>query len=165
MNLTAERLRQIVHYDPETGIFTWKMKSRPHCRVGDRAGHAKHNGYRAIGLEGIFREEHRLAWLYMTGEWPDGPLDHINRKPADNRWANLRRATCSQNQANRPAPRSDIPKGVTRVGSRWQSQITIRRKYHYLGRFKTMEEAAAAYERAAREAFGEFACFELRSAA
>jgi hypothetical protein len=100
--LTAERLRELLHYDPDTGDFTWRT-ARKRIPAGAIAGTVE-RGFRRItiggGRHGPRYSAHRLAWLYMTGAWPNGYLDHINRDPDDNRFANLRLATNSQNQAN-----------------------------------------------------------------
>src|SRR4029450_2313606 len=98
--LTAERLRELLDYDPETGDFTWKVNRR--CvRSGSVAGNVNCvDGYCYIGVDARRYHAHRLAWLYIKGAWPNDQIDHINGNKADNRFANLRQATHSQNQAN-----------------------------------------------------------------
>jgi hypothetical protein len=106
--ITAERLRQLLHYDPERGVFTWL--SRPAERswntrfAGTRAGTINGLGYVVIGILGRRYKAHRLAWLYVHGEWPGRELDHINCDKSDNRIANLRPATRSQNIARIKPP-------------------------------------------------------------
>jgi len=99
--LTAERLREVLRYEPETGVFVWRVRAARRIHVGAVAGNiSPSSGYRFIGVDCRLYGAHRLAWLYMTGEWPKHQVDHVNMDCADNRWANLRDATCSQNTAN-----------------------------------------------------------------
>jgi hypothetical protein len=85
--LTAERLRELLNYDPDTGVFTWRVRPVHSHRVGDIAGSVRTTrGYRLIGVAGRVYKAHRLAWLYMMGEWPKDQIDHINRDPSDNRF-------------------------------------------------------------------------------
>jgi hypothetical protein len=96
MTLTAERLREILGYDPETGLFT-RLVRTGRIRAGEVAGTAHSRGYRSIVIDGRVYLSHRLAWLYVHGEWPPEQIDHINRNRADNRLVNLRAAKQSQN--------------------------------------------------------------------
>jgi hypothetical protein len=101
--LTAERLRELLDYDPETGRFIWR-KDHPtakHIKAGSVAGTKNGRGYWVIGVAGAKYVAHRLAWLYVTGEWPAHLVDHENGDRLDNRFANLREATDSQNNFNR----------------------------------------------------------------
>jgi hypothetical protein len=156
--LTADQLRAVLHYDPDTGIFTRLI---PHAglKQGDRAGGLRTDGYVVIRVRGEMFKAHRLAWLYMTGEWPDGYIDHINMVRADNRWSNLRLATWAQNQQN-TARRSDNRSGFKGVGwhkdaGKWCARIKLGGRTKHIGLFATPEEAHAAYCRAAEER-GEF---------
>lgn len=161
-NLTAERLRELVDYNPETGEFVWIARGRPACRAGDPCGRISRQGYHEIGIEYRLHRANRLAWLYMTGEWPDRDVDHINRDKADNRWCNLRLATRSQNSANVAlAARRNTSGflGVTFDKSRnkWRAQIRIGGRKVNLGRFTDPVEAAKAHDAAAWQEFGDFA--------
>jgi len=153
--LTAERLRELLHYDPETGVFTRRVDRRPGVKAGDIAGHIKPNkGYRLIWI-GCNWMAHRLAWLYVHGSWPDGQLDHINQDKLDNRIANLRLVNHAQNMQNRPHQRNNVSgfKGVApcRKTGRWQALICSNNKQIHLGLFDSPELAHAAYcEAAAR---------------
>jgi hypothetical protein len=98
--LIAERLREVLNYDQHTGVFTWRVSPSNNVRVGARAGNVDTQGYRLISVDAKLYRANRLAWLYMTGEWPLTPLDHINCVRDDERWANLRPATVRQNNAN-----------------------------------------------------------------
>jgi hypothetical protein len=99
-NLTADRLRELVHYDPTTGLFTWTKNRAYKALGGTPAGYLNTNGYARITIDGISHAAHRLAWLYVHGRWPEATIDHINRIPHDNRLANLREASQSENNAN-----------------------------------------------------------------
>lgn len=155
--LTAERLREVVNYDPNTGLFAWRNPS-PWENKGWFRGADKGNGRHRIVIDGKRYMSNRLAWLYIYGVWPEHEIDHVNRIKSDDRIANLRQATPSQNSANRPAYRDGL-KGVHWDKERklWRSQIWARGKRHQLGRFATEEEAHAAYCEAAHRLHGDFA--------
>lgn len=159
--LTHERLREVLDYDPATGLFTWRVRTGPRCKIGDAAGTLHKKGYVRIKVDGVYYAAHRLAWLYVTGRWPHEQVDHRNRSRADNRWMNLRLATNSQNQANSLSRRSERGEGLkgayrTRQG-RWQAIIRRERRAVFLGTFNTEQEAHAAYLNAAIHQHGEFA--------
>lgn len=159
-HLTAQRLREILHYDQETGIFTW-LVWRP-CKgggrnVGDRAGCSTGaNGYREIGIDGASYFEHRLAWLYMTGTWPN-VIDHRDRCRSNNKFSNLRDRTYKQNQENRTVRKDSISgeKGVYHIASsgKWRASIKSNRKLIHIGCFATKEDAVAARQDAERMYF------------
>lgn len=157
--IDARRLREVLSYDPETGEFFWLVGIKGVC-AGDRAGGlSRSRGYWRIQLDGQRHTAHRLAWLYMTGEWPRDQIDHINGIRTDNRFANLREATNAQNGANSSKRENTTSKykGVDRRGKRWRAQIRSGGKKYCLGMFDTPEEAYAAYCAAARKFHGEFA--------
>ena len=147
-NLTAKYLREILNYDPETGIFTWRIKRRTsRFKPGDIAGTPAAKGHLAIKIDGQSYKAHRLAWLYMIGEWPTDQIDHKNRVPNDNRFANLRdcnTATNCQNQGIRKNNRSGF-KGIWKIQNRWKAAISVEMKRIYLGSFDTPEKASEAY--------------------
>jgi hypothetical protein len=162
MTLTAEHLRARLHYNPDTGVFTWlSSPSRKAVTfVGKPAGCVK-NGYITIGIDRVDYPAHRLAWLYVYGEWPAERIDHINLDRADNRISNLRQCTHSQNLANTRA-RSTNSSGYKGVyfhtgAKRWQAKIKVNYRSKHLGFFDTKEEAADAYRKGAELYFGEFA--------
>lgn len=158
--LSTERLRELVSYDPETGVFR-RRTGRP---IGKPAGYIASKGYRYIGVDRRIYRAARLAWLYMTGEWPPEQIDHINNVRDDDRFANLRKATPSQNSANglRYSTNTSGFKGVSqsrRDALRprpWRAEIRFKGKGYHLGFFATPEAAHAAYCDAARRFFGEF---------
>jgi len=99
--LTANRLRKVLNYAPTTGIFRWKVSVSSRAPVGAIAGAKNGRGYHQIRIGGRPYSASRLAWLYMTGRWPNSEISYINGKPSDTRWANLQEATPSPNR-NRP---------------------------------------------------------------
>ena len=146
--LTAEYLRSILHYDPETGIFTWKVSTSRRVKVGDVAGCSNGDGYLRLWLQSRLYLAHRLAWLYMNGEWPKDQLDHINRNRSDNRISNLREVTNKQNGQNKSKSSNNTSghAGVSwhKHGSKWQAHIKHNQKLIHLGCFNTIEEALSA---------------------
>lgn len=158
--LTQERLKESLHYDPETGKWTWRVDRTQKTRAGDEAGRPGKYRYCQIGLDRRPYMAHRLAWFYMTGSWPK-EVDHVDRNGHNNAWSNLREATRSQNNANRGARCAAGVKGVRKnarsVNKPYEASITVAGKKTFLGMFKTAEEANAAYFAAAKSYFGDFA--------
>lgn len=157
--ITAERLREIVDYNPETGIFTW-AKSRFGARKGDVCGRISHFGYREICVDYRLYRANRLAWLYMTGSFPKLGIDHINRMRNDDRWRNLREANQSQNSANVAIKKSNTS-GQTGVvwdkdRNKWRVQIRIKGKKTNLGRYDNFNDAVMVSKEALRKEFGEY---------
>ena len=146
--LTAEYLRSILHYSPETGIFTRKVSTANNVKAGDIAGSLDGDGYLLIGVQSRVHSAHRLAWFYVYGTWPKDQLDHINRNPADNRIANLREATNKQNlqNAGKYSHNTSGHPGVCwhKQRSKWRASIRHNQKLIHLGLFTTLEEAIAA---------------------
>jgi len=150
--LTHERLLQLVRYNAESGEFERLTKARKPKDGG--IGHV--NVYRYFHVDGKRYAAHRLAWLYVYGEWPSSELDHVNGDKLDNRIENLRLATRAENNANTKCRSKVGLKGVVKVRNRYRAGITIDRQFHYIGLFATAEEAHAAYLVRAQMAFGEF---------
>lgn len=165
--LTAARLRELLDYDPGTGVFRWRVYRSPNAQAGEiascvsKAPHDRGGGYRRIAIDGKTHTAHRLAWLYVTGEEAPPQIDHESTNRDDNRFSNLRVATHSDNAGNRGAQANNTSgfKGVTwhKGAGRWLAQIQRHGRHEYLGLFDTPEAAHAAYAKAARETFGEFA--------
>lgn len=153
--LTADRLKELLLYDQETGVFTWRTGRGVTTKHGDVAGSIASHGYRLITVDGKRYRAHRLAWLYVHGAWPEEEVDHINQKKDDNRIANLRHATHWENSQNRPMQANNKSgyRGVSkRKGrERWVAKIYTRGKCRLLGEFSSPEQANAAYQAAARE--------------
>lgn len=156
--ISLSELRKALDYSPDTGIFRWKIKSG-RSKIGKIAGTPTQPGYISICVSGHKYQAHRLAWLYMTRKWPRKEIDHINLIKTDNRFANLRVASKSENKANCPKPKTgkNPVKGVHKQRNKWVAQIQVNRKPTHLGSFKTIQEAAEAYLAAAKKFFGEFA--------
>ena len=145
--LTQSRLREVLSYDPETGVFTWRM-ARGRSPAGAIAGSVrKGSGRREINIDGRHYRSHRLAWFYMTGEWPAELVDHRNRQPEDDRWNNLREATNTQNTHNsvRKAGASGMVGARAMPNGRFRSEIRVAGGRKCLGTFATMNDAVAAY--------------------
>jgi hypothetical protein len=160
--LTHDRLLEVLSYDPETGKFHWlKRISIRIKKVGSEAGSVTPSGYLEIGIDGENYQIHRLAWFYMTGEWPKLQVDHKDTNRQNNKWDNLREATHGQNVQN-SGPRKNNKSGLKGVSfdksvGRWQARIMSERKLYLLGHFDTPEEAHAAYSEKARALHGAFA--------
>lgn len=157
--ITAEKLRSLFTYSQETGRFSRIVSRSSNANAGEQAGYLDTRGYLRIRIDGTLYSVHRLAWLYMTGEWPTEQIDHINRNKIDNRWANLRAATRCENQRNRRmAANNKIGlKGVRAHRKKWKAAIKIAGKRHHLGVFDCPAAAHFAYIVAADKHFGEFA--------
>lgn len=169
MSLTAEELKSVLSYDPDSGEFTWLVMPNGRVKVGSRAGTACSNNYFRIKVYGRKYQAHRLAWLYVHGAFPPDKLeiDHINGDKLDNRISNLRLATRFQNQANvklGPTNTSGA-KGVHwhKREKRWRAVIGSHGKKHYLGSFTSVALAKAAYDAAAKSLNGEFRPLEQSS--
>lgn len=148
-NLTAERLRELLHYDPETGVFT-NRTNRQRARAGTVAGAIVSNGYRGITLEYYPFMAHRLVWLYVYGRWPAGTIDHINGDRADNRLENLRDVSHAENMQNLRGPVSRNKSGFLGVSQlrrngKWAAFIKLNGKSRNLGSYDTPEDASRAY--------------------
>lgn len=157
--LTAERLRELVIYNPDTGEFTWAT-SRVGARKGDICGRISQFGYREIGIDYKLYKANRLAWLYMTGSFSKFGIDHINRVRDDDRWCNLREANQSQNSANvaRKKCNTSGQTGVTwdKDRNKWRVQIRIKGKKTNLGRYDNYDEAVKVSKDALIMEFGEY---------
>jgi hypothetical protein len=157
MTLTQAHLRHRLHYDPDTGVFTWlnPNKYRPEYK-GRGAGSLHTLGYIHIYVDGKAYKAHRLAWFYVHGEWPLQDIDHMNGDRADNRIANLRDVSRSSNAENRHHAREGHALGLLGVvwrkrNKKYEARIHVGGKYLYLGLFHTKEEAHAVYLAAKRK--------------
>jgi hypothetical protein len=156
--MNSKLLKTLLHYNPDTGLFTWKYSNSDKPIIGTTAGTRHPHGYIRINIHKKMYYAHRLAWLYIYGELPKLEIDHIDRDPSNNRIENLRIATHSQNMSNAPKRRTNICglKGVCRHQNRWMARITSQGRGIYLGLFDTAEEAYSAYLVAAKKFHGEF---------
>jgi len=164
-DITIERLRALLDYEPATGHFLWKVRRnafRGAVNPGSIAGFVDAStGYVRIGIDGRHYLAHRLAWFFTHGRWPAGEIDHANRNRADNSLGNLREATRSENAHNTPR-RADNTSGYRGVHwapkqRRWYARIAVDGVTRSLGGHASAEAAAAAYAEAAKHYYGEFA--------
>lgn len=158
MSLTQDRLREVLHYDPEMGTFTWLVDLGVRAKAGTPAARPGKAPYCRVTIDRQKYYAHHLAWLYVYGVMPD-MLDHKSLDTQDNRIENLRLADKRRNAANIPAHRDNAcgVKGVYRVGDRWRAMIKTGGKSVHIGYYDSAEEAGQAYLTAATAAFGEFA--------
>ena len=161
--LTIEQLKEVLEYNPDTGVFTW-IKSTQQTKAGSVAGNKTNQGYIRISVKRKRYLAHRLAYLYTTGNFPENSIDHINHIRHDNRWTNLRDATNSQNHANRVKHKNNKSgyKGVSwhKTNKKWRAKIEYMYKDIHIGYYTTAEEASEAYKKKAIELFGEFSYTE-----
>jgi hypothetical protein len=159
--MSIVRIREFLSYNPETGEFRWIKSSRANVHPGDLAGAINGHGYRYIQFRGHAYRAHRLAWWFVHGAWPPGDLDHKDLDRDNNAIGNLRPATDVQNNANSSLQRNNTSgfKGVSfdKQSGRWKAYIGGDGGQKNLGRFASLEEAANAYDAAARVRFGVFA--------
>jgi len=147
--LTPERLRELLHYDPLTGEFS-RLKMVRGARRLERTGNVRPDGYIRIGVDYCSYLAHRLAWLYMTGEWPKHFIDHIDGNPSNNKFSNLRDVPQMSNVHNIHRPHRRNRSGVLGVSlhprdNLWRARIMVDGKSKTLGYFKTIEQAQRAY--------------------
>jgi len=162
--LTQQRLKEVLEYYPDAGIFVWNKNRGGGARCGDIAGSILKGFQRQrvqIRIDDTLYYAHRLAFFYMTGTWPIKGVDHKDGDGLNNRWNNLREANQAQNAANQKL-RSDNTtgfKGVTFVkrSGRYRASIRVQQKPIHLGYFDTPEAAHIAYFEAAQRHFGKFA--------
>jgi hypothetical protein len=152
-SLTVERVRELLDYNQQTGIFTRKVRQNNRMKVGEVAG-SNNGGYVCLSVDGKTYKAHRLAWFYSFGSWPENVVDHINGKKDDNRLSNLRDVTHRHNAQNRTIPPKHSSIGLLGVtkdtrpkmkSAKYIAQININGKHEYIGRFDTPEEAHVAY--------------------
>lgn len=155
--LTVERLRELLDYDPATGVFRWKVRRYRLDMIGCVAGYARKDGYWTIRIEGRLYYGHRLAWAHFYGEWPPDDLDHEDNVPGHDWIANLRPATRTQNLGNQRRRRDNTSgfKGVFFDKNLGKWRVAV--KHRHIGCFSTAEDAHAAYVAAAAGMFGEYA--------
>jgi len=157
VKVTQERLKEVLHYDSESGEFTWKVKLSARAPAGTKACVSASRGRHRICVDKVLYFAHRLAWLYVHGVFPEGTIDHRDQNPGNNKIANLRLASDQQNKGNRPPQaNSKEYRGVRQRFYKFISQITYKGKSMYLGSFDSPEEAHEAYKAKHLELHGVF---------
>jgi len=146
--MTQEQLKEALHYNPETGVFTWTSDRNNRTKKGSTAGSKDVKGYIKIRLQGKTYRAHRLAFLYVTGKFPKDQVDHINHERDDNKWCNLREVTNAENHRNQRLDKRNISgtTGVTlnKKEGKWRVRIQVRGRELLLGNFHKMEDAIKA---------------------
>lgn len=162
--LTQERLREVADYNPDTGIFTWKVSTGRRTKAGDTLGSKHYTGYTHAQVDNEYWGTHRLAFLYMTGKVPC-EVDHIDRDKGNCRWSNLRACTRAENQANKGVQSNNttgligVKKAsrVTKQGQKYEASISKNNIHHHLGTFIDPLNAAITRDMEALRLYGEFA--------
>jgi hypothetical protein len=148
MELTQEQLKEILHYDPETGIFRWRKSVASCVKPWDVAGTKGDKGYIKIHINKKLYRAHRLAWIYMIGEWPKYEIDHEDRVRSNNSWSNLRDATHKQNMENTSIAKNNTSgfRGVSwdKRKQKWNAYTKHNKKRIHIGYFDAVEDAGAA---------------------
>lgn len=154
--LTQEQLKEVLSFDHETGVFTWKTE-----RIGRKqnavAGTTRKDNYRTICINKKYYLAHRLAWLYFYGEWPKKMIDHIDRNKSNNQIKNLRDVSQSVNQCNVDKAQKNnkstklLGAYFNKKAGKFSSSITIDKKSIYLGLHQTAQLAHEAYMSAKKQ--------------
>jgi hypothetical protein len=159
--LTYEKLRELLEYNPATGIFTRRVSTSNAIKAGDVAGWTDGHGYTCISLLNETWKAHRLAHFYMTGQWPSADIDHKDTDRSNNRWDNLRESTRTQNLANARLSQANTSglKGASfhKSTGKWRATISVGDRQRYLGLFDCKAAAHFAYLIEADRLHGEFA--------
>ncbi|HHE5908490.1 HNH endonuclease [Klebsiella sp. K796] len=159
-SINIQELKRMLHYDKSTGVFTWLVKPNRRIKVGSVAGSITRFGYVKIKINGIDYKAHRLAWLYVNGQWPEKGIDHKDTIKTHNWIENLREADQPQNMANCGAHKNNSSgyKGVClhKPSGKWYARIRYEGKRVSLGLYDTPEEAFDAYCAESRDKHGEF---------
>lgn len=146
--LTQKRLKEVVKYAPETGVFTWKTCLSNSVRLGAVSGYINNRGYRIIAVDSKNYPAHRLAFLFMAGYLPEHEVDHMDGDKDNNAWVNLREVSHScnlQNQKTHSNNKSGF-RGVcwSKSSRKWSSYIKVHGKILSLGVYDDKLEAALA---------------------
>jgi len=151
-NLSKSDIERVLDFDPDTGTFTWK-ESRGRVAKGQRAGYVRGDGYVAIKVLHSKVLGHRLAWLMLTGKWPQGEIDHIDRDRSNNSRFNLRDGTRNQNMGNLTNLKNSTGfRGVKKTkAGKFVASLSVCNKNFYIGTFDSPKEAHEAYVEKHRE--------------
>ena len=148
MKLTQERLKELLDYDPENGVFIRKISTNNNIKIGSISGSIDKQGYLIIWADGKRYKAHRLAFLWMEGYLPENQVDHIDRNKINNRWSNLREVSQTCNMRNRAVLKNNKYK-ITGISfhkklNKIRADIRISRKLIYLGIFDNLLDAVKA---------------------
>ena len=161
LDLTQERLKEVLHYDDESGIFTWLSCTSGRVKASEVAGSLNTNGYIVIKINSVQHKAHRLAYLYCVGIWPSGQIDHIDGNRTNNSIMNLREITGYENSRNSKINSNNTSgvKGVSwhKVKCRWEVRIRVDGINIHLGFYNTVEEATKVIREARELHHKEFA--------
>ncbi|WP_241575047.1 HNH endonuclease [Rosenbergiella nectarea] len=153
-------LQRLLNYDPETGLFYWKVRMSNRVKAGDLAGVINGSGYRIIAIKGKIHYAHRLAFLWMTGRLPGKFVDHVDGDRSNNIWVNLREASALQNAHNQKLNKSNTSgiKGVhyDKATNKWLATLKVNGKPTYLGVFSEISQAEAVIKQARQNFHGDF---------
>lgn len=159
-DLTGTMIERRLCYDPITGRFISNISSSPSRQKGGPVGNINDQGYLNISMEGRLFRAHRLAWVWMTGNWPKEDIDHINGDRLDNRFVNLREATRSQNLMNSGLKARNktghIGVNFDKDRNKFVAQIKVNKKQKHLGRYSKLEDAVSARKAAEEIYYREF---------
>jgi hypothetical protein len=149
-DITGDYVREVLHYSPDTGIFTWRVKLNRRINIGSIAGYNRTDKYKIVRINKKQYRASRLAWLYMTNAHPINDIDHIDGNPTNNIFSNLRDVTTAENIQNQKRAHKRNKSGFLGVswhiaGKRWRARICADNKQIVLGYFNTPEEAHQAY--------------------
>ena len=144
---TPAQIKHLLHYHPESGVFRWRFCTSSHIKPWDIAGTLR-NDYLAISISNKKHYAHRLAWLYMTGNWPEQQIDHVDGVKSNNAWSNLREATNKQNNENQSI-KSNNKSGFRGVhfddkSQKWRAMVGNNGKSIHVGWFTSAEDAGKA---------------------
>lgn len=160
MRPTASLVRELLEYDPATGVLRWRVFRGGSACAGSVAGTLDSHGHRQLRVEGRLYMAHQIIWLHVTGEWPEHVIDHRDNDRDNNRFGNFRPATGAVNARNRLLNKNSTSglKGAhfEKKAGRWRGQIRVNGKAKFLGYFDDAAGAHAAYVAASREFHGEF---------
>lgn len=149
--LTADRLREVLTYERDTGLFRWSVRTSGRIRINSIAGASDKDGYVVIRIDRVRYRASRLAWLYVHGKWPDGEMDHINHVRTDDRINNLRDVGRLENNQNVRYPRNNnkstgvLGVAVEKSTGRFKASINVSGRKIHLGTFRCVDSAHEAY--------------------
>jgi hypothetical protein len=159
--ITQQKLKELLNYNQDTGIFTWNKRLSSRAGIGDVAGCKNIKGYIYIGIDKVCYKAHRLAWLYVYGYIPKKQIDHINGNPSDNKITNLREVTVYQNALNQKKAKNNTSgiKGISvcKKTNKWHVRITVNGKRKSLGLFDDLDLAELVINEARLKYHGEYA--------